>query len=302
MSATRRFLASLSIAAAGLATDAACAETLSEANTAALGEYSVGTYGLGLFFEQASSIPLELTAAYGGTAALGFSEWGWGTSSFRFRSEGYFGKDTAHGGMDKLGHAWNAAVLSETFTDAIRKRAPNPDSAPVTGFILSMGVMGMIEVMDGFSSDYGFSYEDLTADIAGATLGYLRSTYPELEEKVDFRIEYIPSGNEKGFTLQSDYSGQKYLLALKLSGFETFEETPLRFVELHAGYFARGFTDEEIADGDSKRREPYAAIGLNLSELLLSNEEVRNNKFGRFSRRTLEYVQVPYTYLPTERD
>jgi uncharacterized protein YfiM (DUF2279 family) len=298
---TARLLASITIAA-GIAADAARTEALSQASTADMGEYSGAAYAPELFFEQVGSIPLEVLGAYGGTAALGFSEWGWGTSSFRFRSEGYFGKDTAYGGMDKLGHAWNAAVVSETFTDAIRKRAANPDSAPVTGFILSMGVMGMIEVMDGFSSDYGFSYEDLTADIAGATLGYLRSTYPELEEKVDFRIEYIPSRNEKGFALQSDYSGQKYLLALKLAGFESFEETPLRFVELHAGYYARGFSDEEIADGDSKRREPYAAIGLNLSELLLSNEEVHNNKFGRFARRTLQYVQVPYTYLPTERD
>jgi hypothetical protein len=299
---TARLLASITIAAAGLAADAVRTEALSQASTAGMDEYSGGTYGPDIFFEQVGSIPLEVVGVYGGTAALGFSEWGWGTSSFTFHSEGYFGKNTAYGGMDKLGHAWNAAVLAETFTDAIRKRAPNPDGAPVTGFILSMGVMGMIEVMDGFSPDYGFSYEDVTADIVGATLGYLRSTYPELEEKVDFRVEYIPSGNEKGFALESDYSGQKYLLALKLSGFESFEETPLRFVELQAGYYARGFTDEEVADGDSKRREPYAAIGLNLSELLLSGEEVRNNKFGRFARRTLEHVQVPYTYLPTSRD
>jgi hypothetical protein len=299
---TARLLTLTTLVAVGLASDAARAEALSQANNADVVEYSGGAYGSDVFFEQVGSIPLEVFGAYGGTAALGFAEWGWGTSSFKFHSEGYFGKDTAYGGMDKLGHAWNAAVLAETFTDAIRKRAPNPDGAPVTGFILSMGVMGMIEVMDGFSADYGFSYEDITADIVGATLGYLRSTYPELEEKIDFRIEYIPSGNEKGLALESDYSGQKYLLALKLSGFESFEETPLRFVELHAGYYARGFSDEEIADGDSKLREPYAAIGLNLSELLLSSEQARNNRIGRFARKALEHVQASYTYLPTSDD
>ncbi len=52
----------------------------------------------------------------------------------------------------------------------------------------------------------------------------------------------------------TDYSGQRYLLALKLSGFERFSRTPLRLVELHAGYYARGFTKEEEDLG-----EPFGA-------------------------------------------
>jgi hypothetical protein len=115
-------------------------------------------------------------------------------------------------------------------------------------------------------------------------------------------MEYIPSGNVEGFSPHSDFSGQKYLLALKLSGFEEFEDTPLRYLELHGGYYARGFTAEEKAEGKDKRRELYAAIGINLSQLLLSGAEVRNSHFGKVARTTLEYVQVPYTYMPTKRD
>lgn len=258
-------------------------------------------YDVDRFLTQVSAIRYEALGAYGGTFALGFADWDWGASSFRVKSEGFFGLNTANGGMDKLGHAWGAAVLTGLFTDAIRGKAQDPQGAPITGFLLSMGVMTTIDVMDGFST-YGFAPEDFVADFAGAAFGLLRSTYPELEDKLDFRIEYLPSGNVEGFRPHSDYSGQKYLLALKLSGFEEFEDTPLRFVEFQAGYFARSFTIEEESEGKDRRRELYAAIGINLSELLLSREEVRNNHFGKVARTTLQYVQVPYTYLPTKRD
>ncbi len=254
------------------------------------------------FLSHVSAIRLETLGAFGGTFALGFADWEWGSSSFEVNSEGFFGLDTANGGMDKLGHAWGAAVLTELFTDAIRDKAHDPQGAPVTGFLLSMGVMTTIDIMDGFSSEHGLSPEDLVADLAGAAFGLLRSTYPELEEKLDFRMEYLPSDNVEGFRPHSDYSGQKYLLALKLSGFEQFEDTPLRFLELQGGYFARGFTAEEAAEGKDERRELYAAIGINLSELLLSREEVRNNPIGKVARTTLEYVQVPYTYVPTKQN
>jgi hypothetical protein len=259
-------------------------------------------YDVERFLAHVSAIRYETLGIYGGTFALGFADWDWGSSSFKVHSEGFFGLDTANGGMDKLGHAWGAAILTELFTDAIRYRADDPRGAPTTGFLLSMGVMTTIDIMDGFSAGYGFSPEDIVADFAGAAFGFLRSSYPELEEKLDLRMEYIPSGNVEGFSPHSDFSGQKYLLALKLSGFEEFEDTPLRYLELHGGYYARGFTAEEKAEGKDKRRELYAAIGINLSQLLLSGAEVRNSHFGKVARTTLEYVQVPYTYMPTKRD
>jgi hypothetical protein len=101
---------------------------------------------------------------------------------------------------------------------------------------------------------------------------------------------------------RSQITGQKYLLAVKLAGFEALEEGPLRFVELHAGYFARGFTLDERRHGDPKRQVPYLAVGLNLSELLLSSDEVRRSRIGQIARTSLEYIQVPYTYVATEQD
>jgi hypothetical protein len=254
----------------------------------------------GYSFEKArkhvASIPLLTGGIFAATLAIGILDWKWGSAEFHFSDEGFFGKDTHDLGMDKLGHAFGTYLLTDAFTYAIRRKAADPQGAELTAVALSLGVMTTVELLDGFSG-YGFSWQDIVMNALGAGFSYTRNTVPGLREKLDFRFEYIPSGNDnKDFSPYSDYSGQKYLLALKLSGFKRFEDTPLRFVELQAGYFARGFTDKEKAEGDELRREPYIGIGVNLSELLFSHPKVRDTPFGRMGRATFEYVQVPYTY------
>ena len=261
----------------------------------------LGPYNAGTFFEQSASIPWDIAFILGGTIGGGIVSWNWGSAPFHFVDEGWFGKDTSYLGMDKVGHAYSTYLYAEYFTQRIAHSAEDVSGAAITGAVLAMGVQTSVEFFDGFSSTYGFSYEDLIMDGVGAGFSVLRSTVPGLADKLDFRMEYIPSGNGGGFGPTSDYSGQKYLLALKLGGFETVEDTPLRFLELQAGYFARGFTEEERANGDERRREPYVAIGFNLQELL-DNGKVSETVPGLLAHRILEYVQVPYTYAATTQD
>lgn len=251
-----------------------------------------------VFWDQSASIKWDIIAVYGLTTAFGLSNWEWGSSGFHFENEGWFGEDTKYGGMDKLGHAFTGYLLSDYFSQRIAHEVSDSNGAIVTGGILSMGLMTYIEFFDGFSGGHGFSYEDLIADGIGVGFSFLRNTVPNMAERVDFRLEYIQS-DYSDFAPFTDYAGQKYVLALKLSGFENFEETPLRFVELQAGYFTQGYTDAERDAGVEQRREPYVAIGLNLNEFLGEVPEARDTLPGLAASRALEYLQVPYTYIPT---
>jgi hypothetical protein len=202
-------------------------------------------------------------------------------------------------GMDKFGHAYTSYLITDLLTYGIRRNA-DPSGAEITAGLLAAGVMTYVEVFDGFSGDHGFSWEDMAFNAGGIGFSILRNSVPGLRDKLDFRLQYVPSGNKDGFHPITDYSGQKYVLALKLAGFEAFEDTALRFVELHAGYYARGFTKEERENGDERRREPYVGIGLNLQELIFGYPSVRDTGVGRWGRTALEYIQVPYTYIPTK--
>lgn len=259
---------------------------------------SYDNFNAAVFWDQSMAIKWDIVAVYGLTTAFGLSNWEWGSSGFHFENEGWFGEDTKYGGMDKLGHAFTGYLLTEYFSQRIGHEVADADGAIVTGSILSMGLMTYIEFFDGFSGGHGFSYEDLIADGVGVGFSFLRNTVPELANRLDFRMEYIQS-DYSSFAPFTDYAGQKYVLALKLSGFEEFEETPLRFVELQAGYFTQGYTDAERDAGVDQRREPYLAVGVNLNELLGEAPEVRDTLPGLAASRAFEYLQIPYTYIPT---
>lgn len=257
-------------------------------------EASPRRYGPRMAFDHFSSIPLIAGGAVATTLAFGFKDWDWGTADFHFRSEGFFAKDTTHGGMDKLGHAYATMIFSDIFTAAIRRSADDPRYAEISGALLSFTLMTAVEVFDGFS-EYGFSWQDLTADFAGAAFSVLRNAVPGLRDKLDFRLEYIPENST--FAPHKDYAGQKYLLALKLAGFDALKDTPARFLEIHAGYFTRGFERPDRVRPDDRREEFYIGVGVNLSELLFGWPSVRDTRWARYARTPFEYVQVPYTYV-----
>jgi hypothetical protein len=250
-------------------------------------------YGPRLAYDHLASIPLITGGAIATTLAFGFKDWEWGTASFHFRSEGFFGKDTTHGGMDKIGHAYATVIFSDIFTAAIRRSSDHPEYAPISGSLLAATLMGAVEVFDGFSK-YGFSWQDFSIDLLGAAFSAIRNSVPGLRDKIDFRMEYIPE--DFRFAPHKDYAGQKYLLAVKLAGFDALKDTPARFLELHARYFARGFERPNRVAPNDRREELYVGIGVNLSELLFGWPQVRDTRWARYGRIPFEYVQVPYTY------
>ncbi|QFT54268.1 DUF2279 domain-containing protein [Microbulbifer sp. THAF38] len=254
------------------------------------------------FKQHLSATPFETAGVAVSTLALGLMDWDWGSSSFGTSSEGFFGDDTANGGMDKLGHVYGAYLLSELFTDAIHCRAANSVGAEASAVTLAWLSMLFVELGDGYSEKHGFAWEDIVANTAGVGLSYLRRNIPGLRGKLDFRLEYLPSGNRSGFKPHSDYSGQKYLLALKLSGFDLSPRNPLNYLELHGGYFARGFTLKEQEKNEPLRRELYFGVGLNIGELFFGRAGIRETTGGRLGRKFFEYVQIPHTYVANEGD
>ncbi len=255
-------------------------------------------YDVGRFAGQAASIPWDIAGIGVGITVLGIYGWDWGSSDFHFTSEGFFGKDTYNGGMDKLGHAFSTYMTTEFLTARIRQAAADPAYAPFLAALLAMGFMTYVEVFDGLSYKHGFSYQDIIMNTAGAGLSILRNRFPEIAEKVDFRLQWMPSDSVEWIDPATDYMGQKYVLAIKPAGFDIFKETPVRFTELHLGYYARGFKD---APASERERNFYVGVGLNLAEIYDAVTNGDDSIPSRAIKTGFEYVQVPYTYVPVER-
>jgi Predicted periplasmic lipoprotein (DUF2279) len=228
---------------------------------------------------------------------IGVKQWGWGETPFHTYREGWFGKSTEFGGIDKLGHAWSAQALSDYLTWRLQTLGFSQFESVSTAAALSGFAFLAVELGDGFSH-YGASYEDYLASAAGIAFSFLRNTVPGVAEKVDFRMEYLPTGHGDSLGL-GDYSGKKFLLAWKLAGFDAFKDGPLRYLEIHTGYYTRGYSDWEQTTGIARSRTPYIGLGLNLTEVLFSAPSVRDTTPAWLGRNILRHIQLPYTYIAT---
>lgn len=222
--------------------------------------------------------------------AWGVANWDYFQNSPRWTNEGWFGRNTPEGGADKAGHAYTSYLLSHVLASRYEHWGYDKGDAALYAGLSSFAVQAYMEAGDAFSGRYGFSYEDFLSNAIGSVAGYLSWRYPAIRDKIDFRVEYRPTF--KDADVFTDYDHQKYLLAFKLGGFEPFQTGPLSYLELHLGYFARGYDDRDPAND---RRDAYVGVALNLSRLF------RERGFGK-TATVLSYYQPPYTSLDLKHD
>lgn len=228
-------------------------------------------------------------AIAGAVTAWGFANWDYGDYPLHGHPEGWFGRDTKEGGADKLGHAYSSYLMTHGFAWVYERWGFGHAEAGEYGALSALGVQTFMELGDGFSR-YGLAYEDLIMNGLGTAFGYMTLRYPELARKLDFRIEYAPSFDTSD--VFTDYDHQKYLLALKLDGFQAFSHSPLRYAELQLGYYTRGYS---ASDSALTERNLYVGIGLNLSRVFREQGWTK-------TATVLNYYQTPYTSLQLSKD
>jgi hypothetical protein len=101
--------------------------------------------------------------------------------------------------------------------------------------------------------------------------------------------------NGRRFESFGDCSGQTYLLVAKASGVDALRPHPvLRYVEVAAGYRARGYCDAGGRLVEVVTRSLYAGVSPNMSKLLRQTVLRQSHGAAQAVAATLlEYVQVP---------
>jgi len=226
--------------------------------------------------------------------AWGVAFWDYFTISPVMGDEDWFEEDTKYGGADKLGHLYSTYLWSLGFSSLYEYWGMENDDAMIYGPLTSWIFQGLMEVGDSFSESQGFSYEDMIANTIGAGFYYLREKYPPLKETVDLRLEYLPNfNNNSSGDVFTKYDSMKYIMAIKFSGFESMNDNWLKYGELQLGYYTRGYENE--IDYPQKERIGYVGIGINIAEVLKAAGWLKTSKI-------FNYYQLPYTYIPFERD
>lgn len=220
-------------------------------------------------------------------ALWGYNTWDYGQYESHYTSEAWFEADTKHGGADKVGHFWVNFTLADVLANVYQSWGYSSDDAAFNATLSAVGLTAFMEWGDSFSY-YGFSYQDFTMNVLGGISSWWLYTHPRWREKIDLRVEYIPTGDTGD--VFTDYEGLKYLAAIRASGFDATRTTPWRYFEFHIGAYARGYETR----GAVERQYAYVGIGVDLAHLFERHGMPKTS-------RVLRYLKVPGTDVKAVR-
>lgn len=252
--------------------------------------------------------PYTLVAFIGipiGTLVYGMATWNWGEEDgFHVRHEGFFGQNTANGGADKVGHAFShylAFRIMHNYYDW----SENGKNTRWFYSITTAAALGlMIEVGDAYTSEYGFSYEDLISDLSGITLGIILEYSPTLDSLIGYSWQYIPTSrfykkqNEKPINFTTDYNGSIFVLNFRLAGLQNLGlKLPkfLRYIQFDFGYFTRNYRSGDVTD-EGPYRSLYYGVSLNFMEIVKDFFDNPETRASRILQQPFKYYHIPAGY------
>jgi uncharacterized protein YfiM (DUF2279 family) len=211
---------------------------------------------------------------------------------FRIDHEGWFGRNTSNGGADKASHLTDYFVIAGLFEDLYRMMGYPEKKAILWGFGLAVATGLAVEVNNGFTKEYGFSWEDLTMDIAGATAASLVSL-TRTRDLFGMRTSHLPGSTYTHDVYSADFkiSGLGQRLGLYLG--------PLRWLLFSVTYGAKGY---RVSPPITQQRQVGFEIGLNLQQILNDLGVKRNTWWGYSLHLIGDNVRFPFTAVGMRLD
>jgi len=185
-------------------------------------------------------------------------------------------------GMDKLGHCYSAYAISTLNYDVWRWAGAKHQKAVWISGGLSLGFLTAIEVLDGFSEQWGFSWGDMIANTGGTAL-FASQQLLWKEQRFQMKYSFWPTDYPKkrpdllGKNLLEqplkDYNGQTYWLSANIWSFLPDREQRKfpRWLNISLGYGANGMlggTENPPEFADVQRyHQFYLSVDVDLTKI-----------------------------------
>ena len=163
-----------------------------------------------------------------------------------------------------------------------------------TGFIVEIG--------DGLTV-YGFSAQDLGADILGTTAGLLINRH-HLQDLLGLRLGKVSTDIPERYivdredSLGSGYSNEVYTADLKFAGLGKrlhFNPGPARFFLMSVAYFTKGFGYDPPLLG--RYQNVGFELGLNIPEILMAVGVKDTTWWGKPLLMISNFFRFPFTQI-----
>ncbi len=153
--------------------------------------------------------------------------------------------------MDKVGHITTSYYIGRIGINSLKWCGVQRKKAIWYGGMLGFVYQSTIEILDGYSTEWGFSVTDFAANTAGSLL-VIGQELAWDEQRITLKFSFQQSEFAKyrpnllGKNLQEnilkDYNGQTYWLSLNLSSFMSEETKFPKWLNVAFGYGGNGMT------------------------------------------------------------
>lgn len=150
--------------------------------------------------------------------------------------------------MDKLGHFYSSYQIGRFGAEALNWSGTSKKKQLIYGASLGFVFLTAVEVMDGFSEEWGASMGDVIANASGTAL-YVSQELIWKEQRIIPKFSYHKTqysnfrpdvlGSTFPQQILKDYNGQTYWLSTNLYSFSKGSKMP-KWINLAFGYGAEG--------------------------------------------------------------
>lgn len=190
--------------------------------------------------------------------------------------------------MDKYGHMFTTYQTGRLMMQAMDWAGYSKKSQLLVGGLSGFAYMGAIEVMDGYSEGWGFSWGDMGANALGSGLVIGQKALWN-EQRVQLKFSFYQSpyaqyrtdllGKSLSTQVLKDYNGQTYWLSVNPSSFFKKENKFPRWLSVAVGYGADGM------------------LGARYNNVLVMDEQGNTKQFNRYRQYYLS-LDVDFTRIP----
>lgn len=188
--------------------------------------------------------------------------------------------------MDKLGHTFSNYQIARGAYYGFRQTGTPESHAILLGTAYSLAFFSTVEILDGVSQGWGFSWGDMAVDVVGNAL-FAAQQYIWHEQRIQLKFSYTPTkyaayypnllghnAIERGL---KDYNGQTYWLSVNPASF--CQNSPAflpKWLNISLGYGAKGmigaYHNPATIEGKSlppfqRQRQYYLSLDIDLSKI-----------------------------------
>jgi len=209
--------------------------------------------------------------------------------------------------MDKTGHFMTSWAIGYYYIDLMRLSGFNRKTSIWTGGFMGSFYLAGIEVLDGFSSAWGFSLTDFAANTAGSFAVIIQELAWN-EQRIKPKISYHPSryaqyrpnllGSGFAERMLKDYNGQTYWYSANIHSFLKKESRFPRWINVAVGFGADGMIggfENPRFDGNGnalpnliRHRQFYISLDVDLTRIRT------RKKWLRAIFKTVSLIKLPF--------